>query len=219
MKIYPKMQTLYKRDAKTHKIMLGVLSKPEFSNIRKWEFTEKIDGSNTRIEYDNSDPCNGSLLSFTGRTGKPILSKKMLSCLEENFKLDVLTEVFPEAHNVTLFGEGYGGGIQKGGGLYREDNGFILFDVYIDGWWLERESVDHIAYRLGIKSVPVLPFDSVEEAIAYVISKPQSGITSHVKTAEGVVARSDPLMLFRNENLMAWKLKVQDYIDLGVIEG
>jgi hypothetical protein len=51
------MQTLFKRDIKTHKIQPGIFSKPEFENIREWQFTEKIDGMNIRVEYDNSDLC------------------------------------------------------------------------------------------------------------------------------------------------------------------
>lgn len=219
MKLYPKMQTLYKRDIKTHKIMPGVFSEPEFGNICEWEFTEKIEGMNIRVEYDDSDMCYSPSFIFTSRTGNHILPQRLTEYMEKKFKRNVLEELFPEVQNVTLFGEGYGSGIQKGGELYREDNGFILFDVYIDGWWLERESIEHLANDLGVKCVPILPFNSIEEAIAYVISKPQSLIAKNIKTAEGVVARSNPLMLFRNGNPIVWKLKVRDYKELGVIEG
>lgn len=219
MKLYPKMQTLYKRNMDTHKIMPGVFSRAEFENINEWQLTEKIDGMNIRIEYKDDSHCNGPLVSFAGRTINAILTDKMLSYLGKNFKCEIFDEVFFEAHNIMLFGEGYGGGIQKGGGLYREDNGFILFDVYLDGWWLKRESIENIAYDLGLKCVPIIPGTTIEDAIAYVLSKPQSIITKTEKMAEGVVARSAPLMLFRNGNMMAWKLKVKDYIELGVIDG
>jgi hypothetical protein len=218
MKTYPKMQTLFKRDMKTHKIHPGVFSKPEFENICEWQFTEKIDGMNIRVEYDNSDLCYGSLLAFTGRTGKSILSEKMGLYLEEKFKRSHLEEVLGEAKDVVLFGEGYGGGIQKGGGKYREDNGFILFDVWTDGWWLTRESVEQIAHDIGCKCVPIVPGTTFEDAIAYVLSKPQSLITENKKMAEGIVATTNPPMLFRNGHPIKWKLKVQDYIDLGMIE-
>jgi hypothetical protein len=217
---YPKMQTLFKRDMKTHKIQPGIFSKPEFENIREWEFTEKIDGMNIRVEYSNSDLCYGSSLGirFTGRTGKSILSEKMDLYLEEKFNHVHLDMVFEEAKDVVLFGEGYGGGIQQGGGKYREDNGFILFDVWTDGWWLTRESVEQVAHDIGCKCVPIVPGTTFEDAIAYVLSKPQSLITENEKMAEGIVATCNPLMLFRNGHPMKWKLKVQDYIDLGMIE-
>lgn len=176
-------------------------------------FTKNIlvHNTNIRIEYDNRDLCYGPWRGFTGRTGKSILPNRMFLYLEEKFKLSLLEKVFNEAKNAVLFGEGYGAKIQKGGGLYREDNGFILFDVYIDGWWLERESVEQMAHELDCKCVPVLPFDTMEEGISYVLSKPQSLITETPKIAEGVVAKSDPLMLFRNGNMIAWKLKVIDF--------
>jgi hypothetical protein len=218
MKIYPKMQTLFKRDMKTHNIIPGVFSRADFENIGEWQFTEKIDGMNIRIEYDTTDICYGASLLFSGRTGKSILSNRLFMYLEEKFKLSLLKEIFGEAENVVLFGEGYGGGIQKGGGLYREDNGFILFDVWTDGWWLERKSVERIAYKLDCKCVPIIPGSTIEDAIGYIFSGPQSLITETPKIAEGIVARSDPLVLFRNGNPLMWKLKVQDYIDLGVIE-
>ena len=46
--------------------------------------------------------------------------------------------------SVTLYGEGYGNGIQKGG-LYSQKQEFILFDVKINGNWQPRESVEDIA--------------------------------------------------------------------------
>jgi hypothetical protein len=211
MKVYPKMQTLFKRDMDTHNIIPGVFSKQEFENIGKWQFTEKIDGMNIRIEYDNSDLCYGSLLAFSGRTGKSIIPQEMFLYLEKKFPRSHMEEVFGDAKDIVLFGEGYGGKIQKGSSLYREDNGVILFDVNIAGWWLERESVEYIACKLDCKCVPVLPFDTIEEGIAYVLSEPQSLITETPKIAEGVVAKSDPLMLYRNGDMIAWKLKVQDY--------
>lgn len=211
MKIYPKMQTLFKRDMKTHKIIPEDLSRAEFSAVQKWIFTEKIDGMNIRIEYDNSDLCYGPARWFSGRTEKSNIPNDMFLYLEKEFKFSLLEKVFGNTKNVVLFGEGYGGKIQKGSSLYREDNGFILFDIYIDGWWLERESVEHIAHELGCKCVPIIPGSTIKDGIAYVLSEPQSLITETPTIAEGVVAKSDPLMFFRNGDMIAWKLKVQDY--------
>ena len=41
-----------------------------------------------------------------------------------------LGEVFPDGAAV-LYGEGYGAKIQKGGGNYRADQDFVLFDVRV----------------------------------------------------------------------------------------
>jgi hypothetical protein len=142
----------------------------------------------------------------------------MFLYLEEKFSRSRFEVVFKNAKDVVLFGEGYGGGIQKGGGKYREDNSFILFDVWTDGWWLTRKSVEQIAHDIGCKCVPIVPGTTFEDAIAYVLSTPQSIITENEKMAEGIVATTNPLMLFRNGPPIKWKLKVRDYIDLGMIE-
>ncbi len=112
---------------------------------------------------------------------------------------------------MNMYGEGYGGKIQKGGGLYRNDPGFILFDVCWDGWWLERDNVKDIAAKLGIPSVPVIGIMGLEEAIGIVKASPNSMIAVEPKTIEGIVARSVPLMLFRDGSPVMWKLKVRDF--------
>jgi hypothetical protein len=69
--------------------------------------------------------------------------------------------------DVVLFGEGYGPKIQ-GGGKYRPDASFVLFDVKIGDTWLTRDNVDDIAEKLGIDSVPVLGYGTLSDAIAVV---------------------------------------------------
>ena len=118
-----------------------------------------------------------------------------------------------EKQDVVLFGEGYGPKIQKGGGLYRDDVGFILFDAYIGGWWVLRDSIEDIASDIGIECVPLIGMFGIDEAVKYVQSKPNSLIAKKTKLMEGVVARSYPLMLFRNGDPLMWKLKARDYKD------
>ena len=74
--------------------------------------------------------------------------------------------------DVLLFGEGYGPKIQ-GGGKYREDQSFVLFDVKVGDWWLNREAVDDVAEKLDIESVPVIGHGTLQDAIDIV----SSGIT------------------------------------------
>ena len=50
---YPKINTLFKRDEKNH-IILDAFTTPEFEYLKnnEWECTEKIDGTNIRIELE-----------------------------------------------------------------------------------------------------------------------------------------------------------------------
>ncbi len=62
---------------------------------------------------------------------------------------------------ITLYGEGYGGGIQKGGAEYTSKTkggavNFRLFDVLVGETWLRRADVEDVAEKLGIKCVPLI---------------------------------------------------------------
>ena len=128
---YPKIETLYDRNEKTHKVIPSQLRLPEFGNIKSWRVTEKIDGTNVRISF--TPP--GKII-FSGRTDNAQMPVKLLDHLLQVFTVDKLSAVFQEAETeVMLFGEGYGEKIQNGGN-YRAGISFRLFDVLIGGWWL-----------------------------------------------------------------------------------
>ena len=202
---YPKINTIWKRDENNKfGIIDGDYSKIEFSAVKKWNITEKIDGTNIRVIYKNG------IVSFGGRTDNAQIPAQLYEFLQRTFSIPIMNEVFGDS-DVILFGEGYGPKIQKGGGLYRNDAGFILFDAYIGWWWVLRESIEDIASDIGIDCVPLIGTMGIDEAVKYVQSKPNSLIAKNPKLMEGIVAKSSPLMLFRNGDPLMWKLKVRDY--------
>ena len=204
---YPKIDTIWKRDENNNfRIIEGDYSKFEFTTIKKWNITEKIDGTNIRVIYKNG------FVSFAGRTDNAQIPAHLYKSLQRTFTLQIMNELFSDT-DVVLFGEGYGPKIQKGGGLYRDDAGFILFDAYVDGWWLLRDSIEDISSKIGIDCVPLIGTMNVDEVVTYVQSKPNSLISKKTKMMEGIVARSHPLLLFRNGDPLMWKLKVRDYKD------
>ena len=206
---YPKINTLWKRDEKNKfKIMEGHYSDDEFKNVNKWHVTEKIDGTNIRIMFDIEKSKNWQ---FGGRTDNAQIPTFLFEYLQNTFDSNEIETFFPEAKKVILFGEGFGPKIQKGGGLYRDDVSFILFDVWIDGWWLKREDVVETAKRMGLESVPELGITTKEQIVDYIKSKPRSVYAKQDKVMEGIVARSHPLVLYRNGTPLMFKLKVEDY--------
>ena len=210
-KEYPKINTLWKRDAKNKfNIVEGDLSCPEFDSIKKWRISEKINGTNIRVTYSSMRS-----IIFCGKTDDADMPPFLAEYLNKTFFAEKMRLAFPDApiDMIILFGEGYGSKIQSGG-KYRPDCSFILFDVWIDGWWLERKNVEDIAQKLGLDIVPDLGLMTIQEAVGYVKGKAKSKIAQQELTAEGIVARSDPLMLFRNGNPIMWKLKVKDYVRL-----
>jgi len=123
---------------------------------------------------------------------------------------------------VTLFGEGYGPKIQKGGN-YRPDMSLRLFDVWIEddknrlgGWWLEPEDVADVAGKLGISTVPYWDEMTLEEIVEIVkegtpseVSKREAGTEGYL--IEGAVARTKPLMFTRRGLRVMWKIKTRDF--------
>jgi len=113
--------------------------------------------------------------------------------------------------DVVLYGEGYGAGIQKGGGLYRRDKAFILFDVLVAGkWWLDREAISAIAVNLGIDIVPYLG----RMDLARIIDTVRTPFASKIGTAmsEGIVARPIEPLFDRHMKRIIIKLKTKDFI-------
>ena len=126
---YHKIETLFKRDEITKKLIEGNFRNEtiEFLKDNKWQFTEKIDGTNIRIYWD------GHRVSFYGRTNKAQIPAELTNRLIELFGGETNEQMFEQKFGempVMLVGEGYGEKIQSGG-LYRKGQDFILFDVLI----------------------------------------------------------------------------------------
>ena len=190
----------------------GDYSCPEFGNIKSWHVEEKIDGTNIRVMLSE----NGDI-RFGGRTEKAQIPCHLLDVLQDTFSIGNISKTFPSEDNllpsIILYGEGYGPKIQNGG-CYRDDPGFILFDVFIYGWWLRRDDVYDIAEKLNIPHAPFIDYMSELEVVEYVKSKPQSLCSKKPQAMEGVICRSDPLMLFRDGTPVLWKLKCKDFKNL-----
>ena len=146
---YVKIPNIFKRETfGKNKLIEGEYSSPELEYLKdaEWEFTYKANGTNIRICWD------GYRVSFMGRTDKAQIPAHLLARLEELFGGEYKEELFEQTFGnkeVILFGEGIGEKIQKGGGLYGSAD-FVLFDVYIGGYWLNREAVEHFAEVFGI---------------------------------------------------------------------
>lgn len=207
---YHKIEGLFKRDETTKRLMNGVYRNPavEYLANNEWIFTEKIDGTNVRVYWD------GHRVSFAGRTDKANLPTPLLSCLETMFGGEVNEQIFEEHFGnkeVTLYGEGYGAKIQNGGN-YRPDQSFILFDVNVGGVWLSRENVEAVAGYFGVDVVPVIFHGTMQEAIDFVKSKPNSTIGT--AKMEGLVGRPALELLTANSNRLIVKVKVRDFEEM-----
>jgi ATP-dependent RNA circularization protein (DNA/RNA ligase family) len=210
MKEYHKIQSIFKRDPETKfKTFLDEYSIPEFEYLKdnKWIWTEKVDGTNIRVMWD---PCPiGTQVMFAGRTGNAQIPTFLFSKLQEVFTPDLFKDEFAE-QPITLYGEGYGAKIQKGGGNYIPDGvDFILFDILIGEWWLKREDVEELAGRLGLDVVPIVGEGTLDDAISYVKSSPKSRWGDF--NAEGIVLKPAVELKARNGQRIITKLKHKDF--------
>jgi ATP-dependent RNA circularization protein (DNA/RNA ligase family) len=217
---YPKIETLFKRDESF--VDPTRLRRPVYATIGRWVVTEKVNGTNVRIIFQVSDGSDergaGVTFDVRGRSDNASLPPALLShCTALGDRvLDRVAEIMFE-HDLatfTLHGEGYGPKIQ-GGGRYRSDQGFIMFDVEVgDRRFLSDVEVTETAVRLGVPRVPVLGELSLPEIVQLV----EGGFASRVPEvldddfkAEGVVARTvEPLYDNRGERLIL-KLKTKDF--------
>ena len=220
--IYPKIHSLWKRqgwyleEGKKNNIdyqqgrqsfIVGDYALPEFGIIKQWRVSEKIDGTNIRIQLRDK-------VSFHGRNDDSNIPKKLYHYLSNEFtyeKLDKALEGDIASRNIWLFGEGYGASIQSCGGNYRKDLGFMLFDVFINGWWLQQDSVQEIACKLNIPCAPTIGYMTNEEIVDYVKSKPLSLCSEDKQTMEGIVARTEPVLVRRSGEPLMMKLKCKEF--------
>lgn len=204
---YHKIQTVWLRDPATnHKTLLEhQWAEPEFAYFanNEWVFTEKVDGTNIRVMIEPER------IQFGGKTDASSIPAFLIERLQERFltQRDRLHEMFPDG--ACLYGEGYGARIQKGGGNYRADPDFVLFDVKVGDWWLQREAIEDIAGKLALDIVPIVGRGSLHDMIEQV----RSGYTSHWGhfAAEGIVARPSCELKTRSGDRIITKIKAKDF--------
>lgn len=207
---YHKIDSVFKRDMEDPRkpLVMDKWANPEFQYLAdsEWEFTEKVDGTNIRVAFD------GDRVEIGGRTARAQIPAMLLNYLTDVFTVEQLRSAFPAASASavhSLFGEGYGKGIQAVGAQYGDRQEFILFDVRIGRWWLRRPDVESVAWKLLIPVVPVIGRGTLWDAI----SMASAGIMSRVGSgaAEGIVARPAVELCNRGGERIIAKIKCRDF--------
>ena len=208
---YHKIQTVFKRDPETQlkTLLHGEYSLPEFEYLanNEWVFTEKVDGTNIRVMWD------GERITFGGKTDNAQIPAFLVTRLQELFPQNIFNakKIFDvDVNDTCLYGEGYGAKIQKGGGNYKPDGvDFVLFDVRVGQWWLKREDVENIAWKLGLGIVPIIG----EGTLLNMLALAESGYKSTWGDfkAEGIVARPKVELKTRGGQRIITKIKHKDF--------
>jgi len=206
MNKYPKIPTMWRRRAeKPRYVIEGEWADPviEYLSGLEWVGTEKVDGMNIRVIWD------GKRVEFRGRTDKAQIPAALKKVLEETFcgKTDVFRELFGE-HPACIYGEGFGGKIQKVGPLYG-DVRFVAFDVWTDGYWWSYPAVEYVTAEFDIPIVPVVVRGTLSEIAEFVRRGFRSAFGD--VQAEGVVARPAVLVYTRRGRPVTTKIKHSDF--------
>lgn len=209
---YHKINSIFKRDEKT-KAFTNEFALLEFEYLKDniWEFTEKIDGTNVRVIWENGE------IRFGGKTDNAQMPIKLLDKLKLLFTKEKMQLAFPEPEGkIILYGEGFGAGIQSGGKYNPKEMDFILFDVLIDKWWLNRDAVEDIANKLGIKIVKLIGEGTLKDAIEMTRKGFNSEFGNFI--AEGIILRPKVQLFSRNGRRIITKIKYKDKFNQSLVE-
>lgn len=214
---YHKINSVYQRDEKG-RMLVGQFSCDEFDYLAEcpWEWTEKVDGTNVRVGV-SVDPDDVAV-RYAGRTDAAQMPVFLIERLRAIFEGPGMGKRFFDALrgsegpvNATLYGEGYGAKIQKGGGNYIPDGcDFVLFDIRIGDWWLKRDAVEEIAGKLGLRTVPVVGVWTLFEAIDRTRNDEYASAWSAVRP-EGLVGRPLADLFNRKGERIITKVKHKDF--------
>ena len=178
---------------------------------------------------------------FAGKTDNAQIPPKLLAHMKEKYTDDkvlaslglkefIPVEEWETEHNwlsyeqipdlYTIYGEGYGTGIQKGGNYIKNGNEFIVFDVKVNDIYLKTDARDDIATKLGAPIVPFIGYFTLDEAIDFVRKGFKSTIAENPDyMAEGLVLRTDLGLRNRMGKRLIVKVKYEDFRKYRAVYG
>lgn len=157
--------------------------------------SEKIHGTNSRVGVIKED---GDWVFAAGshkvRWAKFKQAHRYWKPLERENVLNLLNDLCAEQHNVIVFGEIYGSKVQDLNYGTNGDEGYAVFDISVDGFYLHWEDTERLCLDYEIPTVPVLfrgPYSVVADRLEEYATGPTLVKTPRVgfKGREGFVIR------------------------------
>ncbi len=207
---YPKIQSVYKRDPATkyRTFLTGEWSVPEFGLLADitWLWTEKIDGTNIRLTWD------GETVRLGGRTDNAQIPTGVIEWFGAHI---VAIAAFLRGNEApigtTIYGEGCGRKIQRGGENYGDTQRVILFDVLWGSTWMDRSGLEWVADMCGVGAVPTVARAPISTALDLCLAGLPSVVNDADFRAEGLVGVPELPLLDRQGNRIVTKIKCKDF--------
>lgn len=200
---YPKINSVFKRDDYGKFTDEFSMEEIRFLKDNPWIGSEKIDGMNIRIGYKNGK------FEIAGKTEKSRIPGDLLEVLQGYVDSWKGHEFFDTDKEIVIFGEGYGGKIQ--GNPYKRPTSFLVFDIWINGWWLKGYDIVKICNTIDIYTIKAFAFfyKNIFEAIEIV----KAGACSLCGDcrAEGLVLEPKVPLQDRMGNRIITKIKTKDF--------
>jgi hypothetical protein len=222
MKKYPSIETVFSRDKSNNLLAFGINRLPETELIKRWQITEKIDGMNMRVTVDYK-----GVLHVKGRGDNAQIPKDLNDHIHSIFEPEMprIRADFLQSEEdwaITFYGEGYGGSIQSPMGMtYSQEKKFRCFDIAfgIETKWVSPDTCTQICDSLHIPKVPFLGYiqeipktkDAMHEIIPFSMT---AILDSQSKVeAEGIVAKTQPVIYDQHGERVMWKLCFREFKD------
>lgn len=203
-RIYPKIGSLYLFDNTIKKYLPDVYANKSVELLKdyQWYFTEKVDGTNLRLVWD------GYNLTYGGRTLNANLNnKKRKEYVESNLvnkDIETILEQLFKEKEVVIYGELFGGDV--GIANYSNEYQFRVFDIWVDGYWLEYKNIVEIANNLSFNVVPIVLNGTIEDGVNFVKNINKSEL-SETGVFEGIVGKPIGDFYDRNGERIIVKIK------------
>ena len=189
----------------------GEFAQSEFEYLfnNQWIWSEKLDGTNIRIYANWSEQYGIHTFEVKGKDENSSTPKDLLEWIKnwiyENSQ--IVSDLFA-AEDIVLYGEGVGTKIQKVGHNFGSQH-FKLFDVYINGFWLQKDDVLDIANKLSLDT-PITWIGTIQDAIDKVKTLPVSSFGNF--TIEGYVGQPIVRLNDAKQKRIVTKIKVCDFV-------
>jgi len=163
---------------------------------------EKIHGTNSRIGWVKGE--NGLELAI----GTHHTQRKTEDCglygtpyVQYRAEFDRLAFAFGDVNSLIVFGEIYGAGVQDLHYGAMKEKGYRVFDIAVDGRYIEWSLLEHICAGAGLPIVPVIARGqfTFEQLCGLAVGNTTMG-DAHIR--EGVVVRPENNELFWGKGTM-----------------